>query len=300
MMHVLITGASGFIGQRVVRHLLAHGHKVSVVTRRELNEDIWPQTVLINHDIANEALPVEAFEGVELVLHMASEVIPSEPQSPLGSCPTVRMAQNLCADISNSSVKRLLVISSVYASMAEVSPDTARRYGQEKLAADTVILEQVGNRLPVVLLRPPAIYGPGAKGSLVALTKMIRKGIPLPLGMAKIARPYLSIGNLIDLIEHLIAAEDSTWHDASPSILEPHDGRLIATTELVSLIAASISKQPRLWPVPISLLRGLGRLTGKQDMISGAVDTVPIRYNDPLLADWGWRRSEERRVGKDC
>jgi nucleoside-diphosphate-sugar epimerase len=147
--------------------------------------------------------------------------------------------------------------------------------------------------LETVILRPPLMYGPGVRANFLALLRWIDRGMPLPFGLIKNRRSMLYVGNLADVIMRCLdapAAKGQTY------LLS--DGEDISTPELIERIALLFGHPPRLWPVPVWLLRGLGRLSGRSaaiDRLSGSlvVDSGKIRkdldWRPPVSCDEGLR-----------
>src|SRR5690606_37898463 len=78
-------------------------------------------------------------------------------------------------------------------------------YGHSKRTAEKWLLEQhlpPGKKL--VILRPPMVHGPGDKGNLGLLYKLISKGIPYPLASFDNRRSFISIDNFSFFIEQII------------------------------------------------------------------------------------------------
>jgi nucleoside-diphosphate-sugar epimerase len=116
--------------------------------------------------------------------------------------------------------------------------------------------------MELVVIRPPLIYGPGVKGNLELLAKVIERGLPLPLGAIHNQRDMLSLNNLIDLIKTCIE------HPAAPGqVFLCCDNEPISTPQLIKLMASGLEKTARLWPAPVSVLNLLACLTGRQAMI---------------------------------
>lgn len=184
------------------------------------------------------------------------------------------------------------VLSSIAASLAEKGDIRTRRYGVEKLAADRIFLERLNEGRNLVILRPPAVYGPGMQNSMSSLIAMVRKKLPIPLGLATEPRHYISIRNLCDLIETMVRSEDARWAAAAGQNFEPSDGHAVSTCNLVQMIGKATGHRPLLLPVPLFLLRALGGATGRTDMISGAIDRLDIAPAEKLDAAFGWRPVE--------
>ncbi len=138
----------------------------------------------------------------------------------------------------------------------EFIPNPVTHYGKSKLLAEKYILSKqlpVGKR--VFILRPCMIYGPGNKGNLNLLFKIVSKGLPWPLGSFENKRSFCNIENLCFIINELID------NDQIPSgIYNIADDNSISTNKLISLIANSQSKKPHIWNIPIFLIYTIAKI----------------------------------------
>jgi nucleoside-diphosphate-sugar epimerase len=108
-----------------------------------------------------------------------------------------------------------------------------------------------------VVIRPPLVYGPGVKGNFAKLVKIVRAGVPLPLGAIQNTRSLVGVDNLVDLLERC------TWHSrAAGQTFLVSDGEDLSTPDLIRRIAAIQKRSPRLLRVPPDLLRLCARLAG--------------------------------------
>ncbi len=105
----------------------------------------------------------------------------------------------------------------------------------------------------VYILRPVMIHGPGNKGNLNLLYKVVQKGIPWPLGAFHNQRSFLSINNLEYVIRQLIEK------DITPGIYQVADDEPVSTNELIRLMAQSMNRKARIWNLPPGIIRGMAR-----------------------------------------
>jgi nucleoside-diphosphate-sugar epimerase len=127
----------------------------------------------------------------------------------------------------------------------DVKPNPSTAYGKSKLAAEKHILSKVlPENKKVYILRPCMIHGPGNKGNLNLLYKLVAKGIPYPLGSFENKRSFLSVDNLSQLIKDFITQQPSS------GIYNIADHTAVSTNDLVKIISRCIGKKPKILKVP--------------------------------------------------
>nr|MCC5647827.1 sugar transferase [Nostoc sp. CHAB 5824] len=289
---VVITGATGFLGQAVIPKLLLEGWTVVAFVRNP-HDGLASDIQQICFGDLGSADPNElaiAMSSADCLIHLAA-VVPGKIASPQSG--TAKIADVICKAATAAGIPRIIVLSSVYATLAEQRDPDARVYGHEKLAADRILVQAMSDVTQIVTLRPPVIYGSGMSGALSKLVKLIRAGSPLPFGLAKNQRHYISRENVANLIATIARAPDSTWREASGRYYTPTDGLALSTAELVRMIAQANGKTARLIPVPLSFLRFAGRVTGSSEMLAGAINPLPHNDNAALFKAFGWVPSEQ-------
>ena len=157
-------------------------------------------------------------------------------------------------------------------------------YGVCKWEAEQALGAVAANTSLEVVVRPPLVYGPGAKGNLARLLKLVRSGVPLPLPLGAVhnQRSLIGLDNLVDL---LIRCVDHPA--AAGQTLLVSDGEDVSTPDLLRHMAAGLGRRARLLPVPVPLLRLAGRALGKQAEVDRLVGSLQIdsSYTRELL-DW--------------
>ena len=104
------------------------------------------------------------------------------------------------------------------------------------------------------ILRPAMIHGPGNKGNLNLLVKVVQKGIPWPLGAFENQRSFTSIENVSRVLEALIKT------DVEPGTYQVADDQPLSTNQVIGLIAESLGRRPKLWRIPRSFMKGVACL----------------------------------------
>src|SRR5690606_10827878 len=104
--------------------------------------------------------------------------------------------------------------------------------------------------MEIAVLRPPAVIGPGMRGNITTLVNAIRRGIPLPFAAIANRRQFVGVRNLADAV--LLAA---TRPSVAGNVFHIADPETVSTPQLCRVIGAALGVEPRLWPLPVALLR---------------------------------------------
>jgi nucleoside-diphosphate-sugar epimerase len=110
------------------------------------------------------------------------------------------------------------------------------------------------NELSCYILRPAMIQGPGNKGNMELLIKVVKAGIPWPLGAFENKRSFASIENVSRVVEALLT------QDVEPGIYQVADDEPLSTNQLIERIGESLGRKPRIWKLPRGLMRGIARV----------------------------------------
>jgi nucleoside-diphosphate-sugar epimerase len=163
-------------------------------------------------------------------------------------------------------------------------PAPATPYAQSKLEAEQLVAGILkGSPTELVVLRPPLVYGPGAKGNFARLVRLVQRGIPLPLGSVRNKRSLVFVDNLADAIMRALDHPAATGRTYVVS-----DGEDVSTPDLIARLAAALGRQPRLFAVPPALLRLVGALLGRGDEIGRLLDDMAVD-SSRIRTELGWR-----------
>ncbi|OAN54987.1 NAD-dependent epimerase/dehydratase family protein [Magnetospirillum moscoviense] len=295
-MKILVTGASGFVGGPVCRALMARGHRVVAASRRDL-----PGLVVIRiGELGPDTDWRPALDGVEAVVHLAARahVMQEAETDPLALFRRINRdaTLHLAEQAAGAGVKHFLFASSIKVNGEATLPDRpftaddppapCDPYGIAKAEAEQG-LRAVAGPMALTILRPPLIHGPGAKGNLATLLKVLNTGLPLPLGGLANRRSLVGIDNLADALGFLLERR------AAGTFLI-RDGEDVSTSQLLRLLGAGLGRPARLIPLPAILFRLLGR-SGTIRRLTGSlvVDDSPLRalgWTPPLSLKDGLAR----------
>ncbi len=129
-------------------------------------------------------------------------------------------------------------------------------YGKSKLLAEEYIFsKEIPEGKRVYILRPCMIHGPGNKGNLNLLYKVVSKGIPWPLGAFNNKRSFCGIDNLMFIIKELIERDD-----IPSGVYNVADDESLSTNEVISILAESQNKKAKIWEVSKDLIQLLAKL----------------------------------------
>jgi nucleoside-diphosphate-sugar epimerase len=260
-MKITITGISGFVGQNLSAYLSRKDFSVKGLSLRGENwkEKFDPEVDAIIH-LAGKAHDTANTSADEVYFHVNRDL-------------TIELFEKfLTSDIRDffyfSSVKAVAdTLITILSEEVDAKPLTP--YGKSKLEAEKYILSQPlpeGKR--VFIIRPCMIHGPGNKGNLNLLYKIVEKGLPWPLASFNNQRSFLSIDNLSYLTVAMLQEAN-----LPSGVYNFADDESISTNELVTLIGTTLGKKVSLWNLPISLIRGIVKVG----------DILPLPLNSERL-----------------
>ena len=266
---ILVTGSTGFVGKAVVSLLRAR--KIGV---REITRDpnvATSSAVFYVPSIDEQTDWSQALTGVEAVIHCAARVHQMNDGADsrsdyerVNTAGSLRLAQ-ACVD---AGVRRMVFVSTIKvcgdatAKGRPFTPDgpmlPTDDYGRTKAAAEkelVALAHQTG--LELVIVRPPLVYGPGAKGNLALLTKLVRLRLPLPLGAINNQRSLVGLENLADFLAL------TAIHSVAPgNTFNVSDGRSLSTAEVLRILGHAMNRRVILLPIPEGVLRLAARVVG--------------------------------------
>ncbi len=294
---VLVTGASGFIGKKLVTALAKQGYAVRAAARD-------PSAIIAASEVERVTMPELAtpadwsdlLEGVTHVVHLAGiahapGVLPDTVYTRINAEAVGELAEQAKGEVERfvfmSSVRAQAGLAADEAITEKDVPQPTDAYGHSKLEAERLV-EQSG--VPYTILRPAVVYGRGVKGNIASLATIAKTPMPLPFGGLDNCRSLLALDNLVTAVVHVLAMEA-----AKNETFLVADAAPISVADLVGAMREGLGKPPHLVKVPSGAVKRILKSFGREadwERVSGTF-VVDI---SKLLAT-GWTPSIETRAG---
>jgi len=261
---ILVTGATGFLGKRLVELLVQKGYFVRALARKLSNiEKLKTLNVEIFFgDVASAESIRPAFEGVDHVIHAAADTSGSEEDGQLSTIQGTKNVIDLCEEFK---VRKLVYISScsVYGvgdyktgqivkeeSSFERFPLKRGAYSHAKLEAEEIVRRAMSNgKVPIVCLRPGTIFGPGGEIFTPMMGFHLGEKLFAIIGPGKFVLPFVYIDNLLEAI--LASAENDA---ASGKVFNVVDQDRLTKRKYVDLLLKRLYPKAHYLYVPYGLL----------------------------------------------
>jgi UDP-glucose 4-epimerase len=289
---VLVTGASGFVGRHVLPALAREGWSVRGAVRRP--EGIEDEVVI--ETIGPETDWQAALEGVDAVVHLAARVHHKHEEHAVQLYRNVNIAGtlHLARSAATAGVRQFIFVSTVLVhgrsneGRAPFSEDdilTPRGlYGMSKAAAEAGLRTLArDSAIKISVIRPPLVYGAGAKGNFALLTRAVNLGLPLPFAAIRNHRAFLAVQNLSSFILRRLAHPDPA---SNFEIFLVADREQVSTPEFIERLAMASGNSPRLFRVPPELLGTLLGVIGRQDTHDSLIGSLELNVSKAIATGW--------------
>jgi nucleoside-diphosphate-sugar epimerase len=287
---IALTGATGFIGQHLLRELPKRGYRLRVLLRRPSVVPMESASAVVG-DLARPQNMTAALADVDAVIHSAGLAhamsgLPEDDYRVLNTEATIALARAA----QRSGAKRFVFLSSIRAQCGataehvlteELAPEPTEAYGRSKLAAEHGLANLA---LDWVALRLVLVYGPGVKGNMAELLRFARAPYPLPLGSLEGRRSLLSLDNLVAAVDTVLAAPGPLRRPLIVADPEP-----LTIPKMIAAVRRGLGRRPGLIPLPPAVLRAALRAAGRMEIYERLAGSLVA---DPsALLHLGWKPS---------
>lgn len=212
---VLITGATGFLGNRLAKRLVEEGYAIRALARKLSNVGALTGlgVEIVFGDVGDESSVRNAMQGVNIVVHAAAGTRGTEKDSNIG---TILGTRNVISACITNGIKKLLYISScsvyevagytenqVVTEEAQLERFPWRRghYSAAKQRAETLVTRAMQHGgFPIVVLRPGTLYGPGGEVYTRMMGVSFAQKLFVVFGDGKDELPLVHVDNVVDAI----------------------------------------------------------------------------------------------------
>jgi len=256
---LLITGATGFVGQHLAPALAERGHRVVAVVRHPGVFGPTVNQVLVQDITSVDWMPL--LQGIDVVIHLLAI---AHRGNDVAEAVYDRVNRQVTASLAQATARagaRLIFMSSVAAQSSHSSDlvlsETdvclpAGGYGRSKLNAEIDIAASGGQ---YVILRPPLIYGRGVKGNMHKLSQLAKLPVPFPFEAVTNKRSLLAIENLISAVDLLVQRDD-----IRNEVFLVADATPISLPEIIASLRLGMGRPANLFAMPQPFLLGLFRM----------------------------------------
>jgi nucleoside-diphosphate-sugar epimerase len=284
---VALTGATGFIGQWLLKELPKRGYRLRVLLRRPSAVPIDAASAVVG-DLARPVNMAAALADVDAVIHSAGLAhamsgLPEDDYRMLNTEATIGLARAA----QRAGAKRFVFLSSIRAQSGPTAehvltearaPEPTDAYGRSKLAAEQGLSELA---LDWVALRLVLVYGAGVKGNMAQLLRFARARYPLPLRRIAARRSLLSLDNLTAAIDAVLTAPGPLRR---PLIVA--DREVLTVPEMIAAMRAGLGRRPGLVPLPPAWLEAALRAAGRSEIYERLAGSLVA--DSSALLQLGW------------
>ncbi len=248
MARYAITGATGFVGSGLLRRLAGGGHDLKALARPRPGRSLPAarRVEWIRGDLTSPEAIAALVTGVDTVFHLAGRTA-ARGRDAFHAANTEATAM-LGAAARRAGVRRFVFVSSLAASRPDVSP-----YALSKALAERALQELHGD-MQVVILRPPAVLGPGDRATRDVMALLRRGWLPVPGGKPHPTFSWIDVDDFARFASELPTPATG----ALPLLLSPCSGQDIGWTDVARAAETATGRRVRCIPISPRLVRTLG------------------------------------------
>jgi len=308
---VLVTGATGFIGGRLAARLDREEAAVVTGTGRKLDDVpalAGTGVKLARADLQDADALRAALKGQQVVFHVAAWLGADRPNPDSAHAVNVEAVDRVLRLAAEAGVERLVHVSSVAVygpppdgPVAEDAPldlsDRNDEYGRTKAQGEQIAL-RLGRELglPVAVVRPGMVYGPGSSAWTVAMFKLVSRGVPVIFGPGDGRAGLVHVDNLVDLLLRAATRDEAVGHAFNAVDV------CIPWRDFFAFYGAMAGRKPRGVPMWVARLivsandlLPLGLPLNRQRL--DYIQARPRYLSDKAERELGWRHRVDLRQG---
>ncbi|ABC29213.1 Nucleoside-diphosphate-sugar epimerase [Hahella chejuensis KCTC 2396] len=261
-MNVLITGCTGFVGSALAAEAASRGYVVTGTSRSADQHPQFPGKMELAPAYENDGW-IGLLRGVDVLIHCAARVhqVKEDAAEPLAEfrAANTEATRLLASWAVKAGVKKFIYLSTIKVNGEGSSPgrpftpsdppNPLSPYAISKWEGECALREvAAGAEMSYEIIRPPLVYGEGAKGNLAILEKLAKLRAPLPLAGVENRRSLISRENLVDVI--LRCAEALNVEPGAGNVWLVSDGYSVTTSQIYLSLCCSMNIKGRVFSLP--------------------------------------------------
>ena len=303
---IFVTGATGFIGTTLVNRLVERGHSVHALSRATSNTDglSHERISLVRGDIMDRESLARGMEGCTQVYHLAAYAKNWSKDPAMFFRQNVDGMKNVCDAATSAGVRRIVFTSTIVVfgptppgvvgdeAMPRITQNYYTEYEESKAVAEKEALKLGASGLPVVIVNPTRVYGPGklTEGNSVSLMlDMYQRGrLPILLNNGKDIGNYVLVDDLVR--GHILAMEKGRIGERY--IL---GGENVSLKGLFTIVDELTGKRHRQFSLPPRLAMVYSGLEKKKAEWLGLYPQITPGWVETFLQDWAYSSAKAQR-----
>lgn len=282
MIKILITGASGFVGQTLIQKLHHNRNLELIVLSRKAVKTLHND---VRQLVGNDIFSIQWSKDIDVVIHLAgrAHILNEQTTDRLSEFRKVNVegTLQLARQALEKKVKRFIFMSSIGVNGSvtlqqpfteDAIPQPHADYAVSKLEAEHELKKLfAGSDTELVIIRPPLVYAAHAPGNFARLLKLVASNLPLPFAGTNNKRSFVALENLVDFIQTCIEHPNA----ANQTFLVA-DQTPISTRELVQYLKQGMGKPARFIYIPQSLMKLGAVCIGKSKLYEQLFESLEV------------------------
>ncbi|XP_004501579.1 uncharacterized protein [Cicer arietinum] len=305
MKKVLVTGASGYLGGKLCNALVRQGYSVKVLVRPTSDlSALPPSSEIVYGDITDSSSLLSAFSDCSVVFHVAALVEPWLPDPSKFITVNVEGLKNVLEAVKQTKTVEKLIYTSSFFALGPTDGTIAdenqvhhekffcSEYEKSKVTTDKIALQAASEGVPIVLLYPGVIYGPGkvTAGNVVAKMLVERFSGRLP-GYIGNGNDKYSFSHVDDVVEGHIAAMKKGQIGERYLLT----GENASFNQVFDMVAVITNTRKPMIRIPLWVIEAYGWLLVLYSRITGTLPFISPPTVNVLRHQWGYSCEKAKR-----